>query len=165
MNFGFDCFHDVRSKPSLLLLNRFSIRFDIKMMHNHMRIEARYVFIALVKDIYILPYEIYEVLLLCWRQAFTYRNKIWMCLITHIDLDHLIFIWRFVLFEMLFLLKRSYWAHGSVSNGSMPSSCSAWLIDIMLAKSLLKTTPTLISKSQLDESEDCNGRDSSDSDS
>jgi len=35
MNFNFDCFHDIRSKPSLLLFNWFSIRFDIKMMHSH----------------------------------------------------------------------------------------------------------------------------------
>jgi len=35
----------------------------------------------------------------------------------------------------------------------------------MLAKSFLKITPTLILESQLDESDDCNGRDSSYSDS
>ena len=66
MNFGFDCFHDIRSKSSLLLLNRFGIQFDVKMMHGHLRIKTRHVFIALGKDIYILSYERYEVLLLRW---------------------------------------------------------------------------------------------------
>jgi len=59
MDLGFDCFHDIRSKPSFLLLNRFSIGLDIKMMHSHLRIEARHVFIAPNKDVNILPYEEY----------------------------------------------------------------------------------------------------------
>jgi len=67
MNFSFDCFHDVGSKPSLLLLNRFGTRFDVEMMHSHLRIETTHVFIAPSKDINILPYERYEILLLCWR--------------------------------------------------------------------------------------------------
>jgi len=65
MNFGFDCFYNVRSKLSLLLLNQFGIQFDVKTMHRHLRIEARHVFIALSKDINILSYEGYEILLLC----------------------------------------------------------------------------------------------------
>jgi len=61
MNFCFNCFHDVMLKPTLLLLNRFCIRFDIKIMHNHLRIEVRHVFISPSKDANILPYERYEV--------------------------------------------------------------------------------------------------------
>ena len=34
-------------------------------------------------------------------------------------------------------------------------------MDVILAKSILKTIPTLIVESQLDESEDCDGRDPS----
>jgi len=75
MNFGFDCFHDIRSKP-LLLLNRLRIRFDVETMHNHLRIEARHVFITPGKDIYILPYERYEVFFLCWQWAFAYRDEL-----------------------------------------------------------------------------------------
>ena len=63
MNFGFNCFHDVRSKLSLLLLNWLGIQFDVGMMHGHLRIETRHVFIAPGKDIYILSYKRYEVLL------------------------------------------------------------------------------------------------------
>jgi len=53
MNFDFDCSHDVGSKPSLLLLNRLGIRYDVAMMHGHLRIETRHVFIAPGKCIYI----------------------------------------------------------------------------------------------------------------
>jgi len=67
MNFGFDCLHNVGSKPPLLLLNWLCIWFDDETMHGHLRIEARHVFIDLCKDIYIISYERYEVLLLCWR--------------------------------------------------------------------------------------------------
>jgi len=64
------------------------------------------------------------------------------------------FHWRF-----------SCWAHGSVYNGSMSLSYCAWLIDVMLVKSFLKTTLTLKSETQLDEAEDYDGGDSSDSNS
>jgi len=37
--------------------------------------------------------------------------------------------------------RSSCWAHGSTSNGSMSLSCSAWLINVMLAKIFLKTIP------------------------
>jgi len=67
MNFGFDCFYDVRSKLSLLLLNWLGIRCDVETIHGHLRIKIRYVFIALGKDIYILSYERYEVFFLRWR--------------------------------------------------------------------------------------------------
>jgi len=60
-------------------------------MHGHLRVEAKHVQIAPGKDIYILLYERYEVLLLYWRQAFAYRDELWVCLITYIDLVHLIF--------------------------------------------------------------------------
>ena len=66
MNFSFDCFYDVWSKPSLLLFNRFGIQFDIKMMHSHLRIEARHIFKTPSKDINIFLYEGYEALLLYW---------------------------------------------------------------------------------------------------
>jgi len=66
MNFNFDCFYDVRSKLSLLLLHLFSIWFDIEMLHSHLRIKARHIFIAPSKNINILLYEGYEVLLLYW---------------------------------------------------------------------------------------------------
>ena len=56
INFNFDCFYDDRSNLSLLVLNLFSIRFDIKAMHSHLRIEAKHVFIAPSKDVNILPY-------------------------------------------------------------------------------------------------------------
>jgi len=49
MNFAFDCFYDIRSKSSLLLLNQLGIWFNVKIMHGHLRIEARHVFIAPVK--------------------------------------------------------------------------------------------------------------------
>ena len=104
MNFGFDYVHDVRSKLSLLLLNQLGIRFDVKTMHDHLRIETRHIFIAPGKDIYILSYESYKVLLLRWQYAFTYRDEFWVCLITHINLDYFIFGWRLALFETLFLL-------------------------------------------------------------
>ena len=44
--------------------------------------------------------------------------------------------------------RSSCWALRSTSNGSISLSCSAWLIDVMLAKSFSKITPTLISESQ-----------------
>ena len=66
VNFNFDCIHDVGSKSSLLLLNRFSVRFDIKMMHGYnLRVETMHVFITPSKDIYIFLYERYKVSLLC----------------------------------------------------------------------------------------------------
>jgi len=54
LNFDFDYFHDVRSILSLLLLNQFSIRFNIEMLHCHLRIEARHIFIVPGKDVNIL---------------------------------------------------------------------------------------------------------------
>jgi len=105
MNFNFDCLHDARSKLSLLLLNQFSIRLDVEMVHSHLRVEARYVFIAPSKDVNILSYEGCEVLILYRRQAFAYRDGLWVCLITHINLNYLTFSQKFTLFEMLLPFK------------------------------------------------------------
>ena len=41
--------------------------------------------------------------------------------------------------------RSNCWANRSVSNGLISSSCTTWLIAIILAKRFLKTTPTLIS--------------------
>jgi len=51
----------------LLLFDWLSIWLDVDVMHHHLRVEARHVFIAPCKDIYILLYQGYKVLLLFWR--------------------------------------------------------------------------------------------------
>jgi len=105
MNFGLNPLYDVGAKPSLLLLDRFGILFDVETVHGYMRIKSRHVFIALNKDIFILSYERYKVLLLSKRQAFAYRDELWVCLITYVNLDYLIFGKKLALFETLLLLK------------------------------------------------------------
>jgi len=67
VNFSFNWLYDVRAKSSLLLFNRFNIRFDVEMMHGHLRVKTRHVFIAPCKDIYIFSYKRYKVLLFCWQ--------------------------------------------------------------------------------------------------
>jgi len=49
----FDCLYYVGSEASLLLLDQFSIRFDVETMHGYLRIENMHVFITLSKDVYI----------------------------------------------------------------------------------------------------------------
>ena len=85
-------------------------------------------------------------------------------MITHIDLDHFIFGWRFILFKALFPLKIKLL---SLRIGVEWLNVFALVLigRCHMAKRFLKTTPTLISESQLDKSEDCDGRDSSVSDS
>jgi len=86
-----------------------------------------------------------------------------VCLITHIDLDHLIFSQRFTLFKMFLPFK--------IQLLSLRVSVE-WLDVFVLlcltdrrhvGKELFEDYPTLISESQLDEFEDYDGRDSSDS--
>ena len=139
INFWFNRILDVGTKPMLLLLNRLNIQFDVKMMHGHLWIKAWHVFIAPSQDNYILSYERYELLLLYRRDS---RHSKYF--------SH----WR-----------TSCWTHRLVSNGPMSPFYSTWLIEVKLVKRFLKATPTLTSESQLDESEDCDGRDSLISDS
>ena len=51
LNLIFDCLHNVRSEASLLFFDWLSIQFNIEMMHSHLRIETRHVFIAPSKDV------------------------------------------------------------------------------------------------------------------
>jgi len=67
LNLDFNCLHDIMSEPSLLLFDWLSIRLDVEVMHRYLRVEARHVFITPSKDIYILLYQGYKVLLLFWR--------------------------------------------------------------------------------------------------
>ena len=64
VKFDFDCLYNVEPKLSLLLLNRFSVRFDIKTIHGYLRVKTGHVFIAPSKDVYIFFYKRYKVLLL-----------------------------------------------------------------------------------------------------
>jgi len=97
--------NDVRSKLLLLLFNRLSIRFDVDMMHDHLRIETRHVFVSPSKDVYIFFYKRYKILLLHRRQTFTYRDGLWVYLITHINLDYFFLCRRIALFKMIFPLE------------------------------------------------------------
>ena len=63
VNFGLNCLHEVRMKSSLLLFNWFGIRFDVEMIHGHLRVKTRHIFIAPCKDIYIFSYKRYKILL------------------------------------------------------------------------------------------------------
>ena len=77
-----------------------------------------------------------------------------MCLITHVDLNHIIFNWRFALFKMLLKLLS-------------PRIGVEWLNVFVLlcltdkchvGNELFEDYPPLILESQLDESDDCNCR-------
>jgi len=58
-DFQFDCFHDLRTEPSLLLFDWFGVWVDVKTMHNDLGIEPGNVLIIPSKDIYIVSYELY----------------------------------------------------------------------------------------------------------
>ena len=97
VNFGFNCRHNVGSKLSLLLINWFTVQFNVDTMHSHMRVKTRYVFIAPSKDIYIFSYERFKVLFLCVRQTFVMEMSF--------GVGYFILGRRLTLFEMFLPLK------------------------------------------------------------
>jgi len=105
LDLSFDCLHNIRSESTLLLFDRLNIWLDVEVMYSHLRVEIWHFFITPSKDIYILLYQGCMVLLL-WRwQAFSYRDKLRVCLITNIILNHFIFCRRVMLFKMFLPLK------------------------------------------------------------
>jgi len=127
-----------------MLLNRLGIRFNVETMHGHLRIEARHVFIAQAKtSIYSRMRDI--------RSYFSVGNRFsliemsfecaWSPTSTWITLSSVLSLhWS----KHFSYWRSNCWAHGSASNGSKFSSCSIWLIDVMLVKCFLKTTPTVM---------------------
>jgi len=60
VNFGFNSFHNVWAKPTLLLLDWLGVGLDVQTVHGDLWIESRHVFVALCEDVYILLYEYYK---------------------------------------------------------------------------------------------------------
>jgi len=60
MDFGFNSFHHIRAKSSLLLLDWLGVKLDIQTMHGYLRIKSGHIFIIPWKDIDILSYEYYQ---------------------------------------------------------------------------------------------------------
>ena len=123
VNFDFDRLHEVRPKPSLLLLNRFSIRFDVEMMYGHLWVKAGHVCIAPSEDINIFLYKSYEVFSFCLRQAITYKDGLWVSLSAISTWITLSLVRGSHWLKCFSRWRSSYWAHRSVSKGSILSSC------------------------------------------
>jgi len=65
MDFSFNSFHNVRTKPSLFLFHWLDVRLNIQTMNGYLRIKTRHIFIISCKDIVILSYECYQFFYLC----------------------------------------------------------------------------------------------------
>jgi len=158
LNLSFNCLYNIRSELSLLLFDWLIIRLDVEAMHSHLKVEARHVFIAPSKDIYILFYQGYKVLLLCQRQIFAYKDELRARWITNINLYYCIFSRRITLFKTLLLLKIQLLS---------PRISVEWLSVLFwlhlagrrhVDEEFLEGTPILTSDFHSDESEECDSR-------
>jgi len=102
-DFWFNCSHDLRTEPSLLMFDWFCARVDVKMMYSNLGIELGHVLVISSKDIYILLYELYLIFFLERWQALAYKDGLGVSFISKIYLSHFILSGWFVLFKMYVL--------------------------------------------------------------
>ena len=123
MNFSLDHLHDVRTKLSLLLLERFGIRFDVEMVHGYVMVKTRQFFMLQAKTpIYFRMRDI--------RSCFSPGDKYLLIKMSFGCVLSPTSTWIILsLMEVSHYLKHfsywrsSYWAQKSILNGSMSSSC------------------------------------------
>jgi len=150
-------FHNLGTKPSLLLFDLFGVRVDVKMMYRNLEIEPGHVLIIPSEDIYISRMS-------CIRCSFSEGDKLSLMKMGLGLASSLRFTWVTLssvggshcskcvsqrVFKCLIYRSESDWINSLGSKVSSPPS-SKWLADTMFTERLPKIFPALTSESHDD---------------